>query len=178
MGEAGLDQQPRTSMTRPRSPRPGDGARATSLSVHRSEAVDAQRRLRHQVPWHPVLSRRAQKGASMLSKPLAYASTLDRPVRGLRDRIRTSFVEAFWSPALAYVSKKRRQKQPLFQQRHLLRRNARGPFSLKRGLKSSWCFSSCASPLVVFSASWIRLRNDEGDPLGSPSREAGMRLGS
>jgi hypothetical protein len=61
MGEAGLDQQPRTSMTRPRSPRPGDGARATSLSVHRSEAVDAQRRLRHQVPWHPVLSRRAQK---------------------------------------------------------------------------------------------------------------------
>jgi hypothetical protein len=82
MGEAGLDQQPRTSMTRPRSPRPGDGARATSLSVHRSEAVDAQRRLRHQVPWHPVLSRRAQKGTSMLSKPLAYASTLDRPVRG------------------------------------------------------------------------------------------------
>lgn len=36
-----------------------------------------------------------------MSMPLAYASALDRGDYRLRSRRRTSFVEAFWSPALA-----------------------------------------------------------------------------
>lgn len=41
----------------------------------------------------------------MLSKPLAYASALDRGGCRLRNRRHTSFVEAFWSPALTPLQK-------------------------------------------------------------------------
>jgi len=37
--------------------------------------------------------------------PLAYASTLDRGGSRSRDRCVTSFVGAFWSPALATLQK-------------------------------------------------------------------------
>ena len=42
--------------------------------------------------------------AAMLSMPLAYASALDRRSQGRATCERTSFVEAFWSPALAVAS--------------------------------------------------------------------------
>jgi hypothetical protein len=69
--------------------------------------------------------------ATMLFMPLANASTLDRSSFRSRDRMRTSFVEALWSPALVATC-------------------ARGPFSLRRGLeldqmyfKLSITFSCC-----------------------------------
>ena len=52
------------------------------------------------------------RAATMLFKPLAYASTLDPRFVRLRYRIGASFVEAFWSPALATDTNNRRQKQP------------------------------------------------------------------
>jgi hypothetical protein len=81
------------------------------------------------------MSRRVHD-AAMLFKPLAYASTLDPRRPRLRDRIGVSFVEAFWSPALALDPNNRRQKQPSHKQRQLPRRSGRGPFSLRRGLDS------------------------------------------
>jgi len=51
--------------------------------------------------------------------------------------MQTSFVEALWSPAPATIRELRRQKQQSPGQRHLPRRNAQGPFSLRRGLDSS-----------------------------------------
>jgi hypothetical protein len=79
----------------------------------------------------------------MFSKPLAYASTHNR--------------EALWSPALANAPKIRRQKQPLIQQHHLPRRSARGPFSLRRGLKSVLDFLQAEHHLV-----------DQGKQKGDP----------
>jgi hypothetical protein len=86
----------------------------------------------------------------MFFKPLAY------PSKGL------------WSPVLHSVREIRRQKQRLFQQRHFLHAKRGGPFSLRRGLEFDQKFFKLS---ITFSCSFLRfrLRNDEGDPVGSPS---------
>ena len=68
---------------------------------------------------------------------LCHSPTL-RPwiVHRSRCRRRTSFVEAFWSPALTLAPVNPQAKAAVVQQRQLPRRSARGPFSLRRGLVS------------------------------------------
>lgn len=108
----------------PQPPRSGRGV----LAVRRSRIVEIS------------MSRRALLvPTAMLSKPLAYASALDRGGCRLRNRRRTSFVEAFWSPALHATPELCRQKPLLLRQRQLPLRSGRGPFSLRRGLECLPC---------------------------------------
>jgi len=58
------------------------------------------------------------------------------PVSRLRGRITTSFVEALWSPALVASSENRRPKPPSMNSVGYRAESARGPFSLRRSLKS------------------------------------------
>src|SRR5215831_12902037 len=87
---------------------------------------------------------------TMLFKPLAYASTLDRNGAIAAARLRGGVLE----PGARLPLKIRRQKQPLYLQRQLPRQSGRGPFSLRRGLDGVSVFfklsitssSGCASP--------------------------------
>jgi len=74
--------------------------------------------------------------------PLAYASTLDRDARRLRDRRRSSYVEALWSPSLACPSEMRELKLTHIFQR-IFKRDAQRSLSLSGG--ASIRFSSSSS---------------------------------
>jgi hypothetical protein len=89
----------------------------------------------------------------MLFKPLANASTLDHSSSDRATEVRTSCVEALWSPALVTLG------------------SARGPFSLRRGLEFVQMYFKLSITFVPSLFLSIRLRNDEGDPVGSPSLE-------
>lgn len=100
--------------------------------------------------------------------PLAYPSTLDRRRPGST----SSYVEELWSPKPLARSEIRRLKPTLIRSVNF-RLARRGSFSLRRGLDSVLCLLQAGHhPSVGFD---LRLRNDEGDPAGSPSREAAIR---
>src|SRR5262249_39432180 len=100
---------------------------------------------------------------ALFSEPLAYPSTLDR----LPSFRSPSYVEGLWSPSLGALCEKGQAKAT-----HNLLRSFRAP--------SAECLSLSGGAsiriYVLFKLSItsgsdldLRLQNDEGDPVGSPS---------
>jgi hypothetical protein len=110
----------------------------------------------------------AARSRTLFSMPLAYPSTLDRRRPGST----SSYVEELWSPSLVLRLGIRRRKHTLIRSANS-RLARRGSFSLRRGLDSVLRLLQAGHHPLVRTA--IRLRNDEGDPAGSPSREAAGR---
>jgi hypothetical protein len=61
-----------------------------------------------QVRSRPSVS--PSRSRTMLSKPLAYPSTLDRRSAGCAPDVATSYVEEFWSPSLGRRMRKSQAK--------------------------------------------------------------------
>jgi hypothetical protein len=88
-------------------------------------------------------------------------------------RGRPSYVEGLWSPALDTSRNYRMQKQRLIQQRNS-QRDAQRAFLSQAGPRFDLCFLQAEHHLG--SSSLVLPSYDEGDPFGSPSLEAAMRL--
>ena len=79
---------------------------------------------------------RPARRRTMLSKPLAYPSTLDRPPSGCATGGRTSYVEGRWSRSL-HRSRRMSTRKPTLFTTLFFSQSEEGPFSLRRGLESS-----------------------------------------
>jgi hypothetical protein len=107
--------------------------------------------------------------------PLARSSALDHRFPACAGQGSASDVEELWSPALRRLAKNRRLKPLRMKQRSLTDAKAREDLSLSGGASKvqSVFFKLGITCRYCFDCSW----NDEGDPLGSPSLRAAMRLG-
>ena len=129
-------------------------------------------------PWRPALSRRAQKARRCCP---SHSPTL-RPWIARSAVCATGSGRPSWRRSGARRSptfRKSAGKSHRYSNSVIYRAETGEGLSLSSGASSRPGVSQAAHHLsLCFSISWIRLRNDEGDPLGSPSREAGMRLAS
>jgi hypothetical protein len=109
-----------------------------------------------------------------LSMPLARSSALDHRFRPALAGGSASDVEELWSPALRRFAKNHRLKPLPIAQRSLTGAKRGRTFLSRAGPRGSVGLLQAGHRLSdCFDCSW----NDEGDPLGSPSLRAAMRLG-
>jgi len=118
---------------------------------------------------HPAARGRRSSAIESKRSCLCHSPTL-RP--WIAD-IRRPTWRGFGARRRRYFKKMRRQKQPFIQQRINVREKRSRTFLSQTGPRVQLVFFKLG---ITFRMVVFRLLNDEGDPLGSPSRRAAMRL--
>jgi hypothetical protein len=99
-----------------------------------------------------------------------YPSTLDRLPPVTRGRRRLSYVEGLWSPELCAHALNRQAKADTNSAASISARKRRGPFSLERGLDSSYVFFKLS--IILSFTAILGHKTTKATRLGRPRCES------